>query len=213
MRLSAVAALMIITTVLLASCGQDKLAALDDRSRNFYSRNGVLSGQNAQTYQDVPVTSVAAADLPPPTASAAAASTAPFATASAQPAWQWPVHGLVIQKFGTQSNGLANQGIAIAAPEGTPIRAAQAGEVAFIGNNVRDFGNMVIIRHSNGDMTSYSHARTISVYKGAQVAAGAVIGYVGTSGGVKAPQLHFAVREGDHAVDPLSKLPQQVASR
>ncbi len=177
MRLSAVAALMIITTVLLASCGQDQLAVLDDRSHNFYSRNGIVAADSGPTVQAAEVTSVTSSNLPPPTQMAAA----PISPSNS--GWQWPVNGMVIQKFGAQTNGLGNEGIAIAAPEGTPIRAARAGEVAFIGANVKDFGNMVILRHSNGDLTSYSHARTVSVHKDEQIAAGAIIGYVGTSGG------------------------------
>jgi murein DD-endopeptidase MepM/ murein hydrolase activator NlpD len=208
MRLSAIAALMIITTVLLSGCGKSQMAALDDRSHNFYGRNGVASGPqfaSNQTYQDVAVAPITASDLPPPTAPLKATAT-PLATNAA---WQWPVQGQVIQKFGAQGNGQGNEGITIAAAEGTPIHAAKAGEVAFIGTNVHDFGNMVILRHANGDMTSYAHARTICVHKGEQIAGGQVVGYVGTSGGAKSPQLHFAVREGDHAVDPLSKLPPQ----
>jgi murein DD-endopeptidase MepM/ murein hydrolase activator NlpD len=81
--------------------------------------------------------------------------------------------------------------------------------VAYIGKNVQGYGNMIILRHANGDMTSYAHARTIAAHEGEQVPAGKVIAFVGTSGGVKTPQLHFAVREGDRTVDPLSKLPQQ----
>jgi len=101
----------------------------------------------------------------------------------------------------------------IAAPEGTPIRAAQAGEVAFVGQDTKNYGNIVILRHADGAMTSYAHASEIIVKKGEAVPAGGVIAKVGKSGNAKEPSLHFAVREGKSSVDPLSKLPQQVASR
>jgi murein DD-endopeptidase MepM/ murein hydrolase activator NlpD len=180
---------------------------------------------------------VTSGDLPPPAAQSTPAKpavtaansikyvpiTPPAATAAtmaaASPAvvpppvspgqFQWPVNGKVIESYGKQGNGIANEGICIEAAEGTPIKAAQGGEVAYVGHNVQGYGNMVIIRHANGDMTSYAHARTIAAHEGEQVAAGKVIAYVGISGGVKTPQLHFAVREGDHTIDPLSKLPKQ----
>ena len=126
--------------------------------------------------------------------------------------WHWPVNGKVIQEFGAKGNGTASEGIAIAAAEGDPIRAAQSGEVAYIGNNMRDYGNIAILRHPDGTMTAYSHARSFTVARGAKVNGGDVIGFVGHSGNAKTPQLHFAVRDGDHAVDPLAKLPQNVAS-
>ncbi|MFZ8477846.1 murein hydrolase activator EnvC family protein, partial [Staphylococcus aureus] len=77
-----------------------------------------------------------------------------------------PVQGQVSERFGKQGAGIANEGITITAPAGTPIRAAQAGEVAYVGHNVRDYGNIVILRHANGDMTSYAHASDIVVQKG-----------------------------------------------
>ena len=125
---------------------------------------------------------------------------------------QWPVNGKVIETFGKKENGLSNEGIVIAANEGTPIAAVQAGEVAFVGDDSKNYGKIVILRHADGNMTSYSHAQSISVKKGDQVNRGSVIGYVGKTGNAKEPQLHFAVREGNHGVDPLTKLPQHLAS-
>ncbi|MES2984986.1 MAG: M23 family metallopeptidase [Pseudomonadota bacterium] len=208
MRMSAVAVLMILTTVLLSGCGKDEnqLASLDDRQGSFYGRNGVMSLASAArpisnaTYTDAAVMSVSSNDLPP----------AGVTTRSAS--WQWPVQGTVTQRYGKQSDGTANEGITIAAAEGTPIRAAQGGEVAFVGQDTKNYGNIVILRHADGEMTSYAHAREIIVKKGAQVPSGSVLGYVGKSGNAKSPELHFAVREGNHGIDPLSKLPQHVAS-
>jgi murein DD-endopeptidase MepM/ murein hydrolase activator NlpD len=204
MRLSIVSLLMILTTVFLSGCGKAEMAALDDRGHNFYGKNEVRS---AATVQAAPTFNVASRDLTP--ASVPAQAPAPIAMVRG---WQWPVQGRVTEKFGQQANGLTNEGIVIAAIEGTPIRAAQAGEVAFVGQDTKNYGNIVILRHADGTMTSYSHAREITVKKGEQVQGGNVIANVGQSGNAKEPELHFAVREGKISVDPLSKLPQQVAS-
>jgi len=141
-----------------------------------------------------------------------AANTSPAAAPAASGSWQWPVEGKVIQNFGAKGNGTSSEGITIAAAEGDPIRAAQSGTVAYIGNNMRDYGNIAILRHGDGTLTAYSHARSFTVAKGTKVNGGDVIGFVGKSGSAKAPQLHFAVREGDKAVDPIGKLPHTVAS-
>ena len=244
MRISALAALMILTTLFLSACAQDRTAAIDDRGSYYYGRDGKLTKSKVpftptfgevEQQESAALDSVSSGDLPPPTPQAAPAkptatavnsikyvpvtpSTPVAAAAPVTPPpvsagqFQWPVNGKVIQGYGKQGNGIANEGIIIEAAEGTPIKAAQAGEVAYIGHNVQGYGNMVIIRHANGDMTSYAHARTISVHENEQVPAGKVIAFVGTSGGVKTPQLHFAVREGDNTVDPLSKLPQQAVA-
>lgn len=227
MRISTAAFLMILTTMFLSGCEQKgNVAAVEDRGMNFYARNGVLQAAlpsrgtssnyhstvavvTAPAQQQAPVMDVASSDLAAPQR-AATQSSKPLTSTTAS--WQWPANGKVIQQFGPQKNGTTSQGITIAAAEGAPIHAAQGGEVAFVGSNVRDYGNMVILRHSNGTMTSYSHASHITVKKGDTVASGGTIGYVGSTGSAKSPQLHFAVREGDRAVDPLSKLPHSLAS-
>lgn len=204
MRLSAVAFLMILTTVFLSGCDKAEMAAVDDRSQNFYGRGGVRS-LAAATGVALPAKSHAVA------APVMAQMQAPAAPPMAATRWQWPVQGQVVEKFGPQSNGASSEGIVIAAPEGAPIRAAQSGEVAFVGEDARNYGNIVILRHADGTMASYAHASRIVVKKGAQVQGGSVIAYVGRTGNAAAPQLHFAVREGKNSVDPLNKLPQQVA--
>jgi murein DD-endopeptidase MepM/ murein hydrolase activator NlpD len=224
MRMSAVAFLMILTTFFLSGCDSTKVAAVDDRGNNFYGRNGTTRissavaavkaapiatfASSAAVSAAAPAASVTTRDVPPP---AATASAAPVATL-AQGTWQWPVQGKITETYGQKSDGIANEGIVIAAAEGTPIRAAQAGEVAFVGKDTKNYGNIVILRHADGDMTSYAHAREISVKKGDRIAAGGTLGYVGQSGNAKQPQLHFAVREGTSSIDPLTKLPHQVAS-
>ncbi|MBM3582541.1 MAG: M23 family metallopeptidase, partial [Alphaproteobacteria bacterium] len=97
---------------------------------------------------------------------------------------------------------LRNDGINIAAPKGAPIRAAESGTVAYAGNELRGFGNLLLIRHANGLVTAYAHADEILVKRGDTVSRGQIVARVGNTGGVPSPQLHFEVRQGRRAVDP-----------
>lgn len=114
----------------------------------------------------------------------------------------WPVMGRVLQPFGSLANGERNDGINIAARRGEPIRAAAAGTVIYAGDELKDYGNLVLIRHDDGYVTAYAHAQSISVSRGVHVAKGQVIGYAGTTGNVARPQLHFEIRHGATPVDP-----------
>lgn len=124
----------------------------------------------------------------------------------------WPVEGNVISRFGPKKNGLVNDGINIAAPEGEPIWAAAGGEVVYTGSEMKGYGNMVILKHNNGWMTAYGHASQILVSKGDNVKQGDLIAFVGKTGGVKQSQLHFGMREGNAPVDPERLLPNHIAS-
>ena len=114
----------------------------------------------------------------------------------------WPVMGRVIEPFGSQSNGERNDGINIAARRGAPIRAAAAGTVSYTGDQLKDYGNLILIRHDDGYVTAYAHVQSISVTPGQHVAKGQVIGYAGSTGNVSRPQLHFEIRHGIRPVDP-----------
>lgn len=125
----------------------------------------------------------------------------------------WPTQGRIVSGFGPKESGLVNDGINIAADAGEPIWAAADGEVAYVGNELKGYGNMLIVRHDDGWMSAYAHAKNWSVGKGIRVKQGQLIGYVGQSGGVAEPQLHFGLRQNKTPVDPTGYLPQQVASR
>jgi murein DD-endopeptidase MepM/ murein hydrolase activator NlpD len=129
-------------------------------------------------------------------------------------AFVWPVQGKIISRFGPKTDGLSNDGINIAAHAGDPIYATASGEVVYMGSGLESYGNLMILRHSGGWMTSYGHANEFLLKKGDKVAQGDVIGYVGNSGSVKTPQLHFSMREGKIPVDPESVLapPSKVAA-
>jgi murein DD-endopeptidase MepM/ murein hydrolase activator NlpD len=118
----------------------------------------------------------------------------------------WPVDGKVISGFGPKGKGLTNDGINIVAPKGTPIVAAQNGVVAYRGNELRGFGNLILIKHDKGYMTAYAHASQILVERGAKVKRGQVIAKVGNTGSVADPQLHFEIRRGRKPVDPMRHL-------
>ncbi|MSO64613.1 MAG: M23 family metallopeptidase [Alphaproteobacteria bacterium] len=118
----------------------------------------------------------------------------------------WPVEGPVIATFGPQGGGRANDGIDIRAAMGTPILAADAGVVLYVGNEVRGFGNLLLLRHADGLVTAYAHADEIVVKKGDQVGKGQVVGRVGHSGLANEPKLHFEVRKGTEPLDPIGQL-------
>jgi murein DD-endopeptidase MepM/ murein hydrolase activator NlpD len=122
------------------------------------------------------------------------------------PSFRWPVRGRVIASFGPSPNGLQNDGINLAVPEGTPIKAADDGVVAYAGNELKGYGNLVLVRHSNGFVTAYAHASEILVKRGDQVKRGEVIAKSGQTGNVTSPQLHFEIRKGATPVDPAQYL-------
>jgi murein DD-endopeptidase MepM/ murein hydrolase activator NlpD len=119
---------------------------------------------------------------------------------------RWPVKGKVIAEFGKKPDGAKNEGINIAVPEGTMIKAAGDGVVAYAGNELKGYGNLVLIRHEGGFVTAYAHAKELNVKKGDAVKRGDVIGKAGQTGAVNSPQLHFEVRKGPTALDPLKYL-------
>jgi murein DD-endopeptidase MepM/ murein hydrolase activator NlpD len=121
------------------------------------------------------------------------------------PSFRWPVHGRVIARFGQSPNG-QNDGIDVAVPQGTPVKAAEDGIVAYAGNELKGYGNLVLIRHGNGYVTAYAHASEILVKRGETVKRGQVIAKSGETGSVKAPELHFEIRKGATPVDPTQFL-------
>jgi murein DD-endopeptidase MepM/ murein hydrolase activator NlpD len=117
-----------------------------------------------------------------------------------------PVDGKVISGYGPKDDGLHNDGINIKAPKGTAVRAADNGVVAYTGSGMSGYGNLVLIRHQDRWMTAYAHMDKILVKKGDVIKAGQSIGTVGATGQVDSSQLHFEVRKGTQAVDPVKYL-------
>jgi murein DD-endopeptidase MepM/ murein hydrolase activator NlpD len=131
---------------------------------------------------------------------------APKAAADTTPGFRWPVRGRIIAAFGPKPNGQQNDGIDVAVPENTPVKAAEDGEVAYAGNELKGYGNLVLVKHPSGYVTAYAHAKELLVKRGDKVKRGDVIAKSGQSGNVDAPQLHFEVRKGSAPVDPMQFL-------
>jgi murein DD-endopeptidase MepM/ murein hydrolase activator NlpD len=146
---------------------------------------------------------------PSPTTPAPADSSDAAVPATAPKGFVWPVHGNIISAFGPKPGGLHNDGINIAAAEGTPVKSAAPGVIAYAGNELKGFGNLILIRHGDGWVTAYAHLSAMSVKKGDVVKAGQEIGKVGQTGSIDSPQLHFELRRGKEAVDPTSYLGSQ----
>jgi murein DD-endopeptidase MepM/ murein hydrolase activator NlpD len=124
----------------------------------------------------------------------------------------WPIEGRLLSEFGAKGGGLYNDGINIAGRTGASVRAAESGVVAYAGNEVRGFGNMLLIKHDGGWVTAYAHNDALLVERGDRVKRGQVIARVGSTGSVDQPQLHFEIRKGKKAVDPLDHLPRPSAA-
>jgi murein DD-endopeptidase MepM/ murein hydrolase activator NlpD len=123
--------------------------------------------------------------------------------AETAPGLRWPVHGKVIAAFGSRSNGQPNDGIDVAVPENTPVKAADDGVVAYAGNELKGYGNLVLVRHPSGYVTAYAHAKELLVKKGDPIKRGQVIAKSGQTGNVEVPELHFEVRKGTAPMDPM----------
>jgi murein DD-endopeptidase MepM/ murein hydrolase activator NlpD len=147
----------------------------------------------------------APATVAPDTETQAAMQAGPAAGSGKGP-FVWPVQGKVISTFGSSKDGTKNDGINIAAPAGAPVVAAADGTVAYAGNELRGFGNMILLRHDGGYVTAYAHNASLLVKKGDKVKRGQTIARVGATGAVFGPQLHFEIRKGTEPLDPMSFL-------
>jgi murein DD-endopeptidase MepM/ murein hydrolase activator NlpD len=90
------------------------------------------------------------------------------------------------------------------------VQAADGGIVAYTGNELRGYGNLILVKHANGWISAYAHCDSILVKRGEKVGRGQLIARVGSTGNVSEPQLHFELRRGQQAVDPrefLAPLP------
>ena len=124
----------------------------------------------------------------------------------------WPVSGRVLSRFGTLGKGLQNDGINILARRGTPVRAIQNGVVAYSGNELRGFGNLLLIKHAGGWISAYAHNDKLLVRTGQKVSRGQIVSHVGSTGSVEKPQLHFELRRENRAVDPERYLGRRTAN-
>jgi murein DD-endopeptidase MepM/ murein hydrolase activator NlpD len=175
------------------------------------AKPAVKTAETSKPASEPKVASVPAAAAPAPAPSAAMVTPAAHQpeppktktdVTSAMPKFRWPVNGRVITAFGPRPSGAQNDGINVAVPENTPIKAADDGVVAYAGNELKTYGNLVLVRHPNGYVTAYAHASEILVKRDEPVKRGQIIGKTGQTGNVTSPQLHFEIRKGSTPVDP-----------
>ena len=150
-----------------------------------------------------PQTGAAAAQAP---AVPQASAPAPKAESAAGPGFRWPVRGRVISEFGKKPNGERNDGINMAVPEGTAVKAAEDGTVIYSGNELKSYGNLILVRHENGWVSAYAHNSELKVKRGEQVRRGQIVALSGMSGGVTTPQVHFELRKDATPVNPIAHM-------
>jgi len=126
--------------------------------------------------------------------------------------FRWPVRGRVIAEFGTRPDGGHNDGIDVAVPQGTAVQAAENGVVAYAGNELKGYGNLVLIRHANNWVSAYANNEELLVKRGDKVRRGQVIAKAGATGAVSQPQVHFELRKGSRPVDPTKYMSAAAAS-
>lgn len=126
--------------------------------------------------------------------------------------FRWPVKGRIISGFGTRPDGGHNDGIDVAVPQGTSVKAAENGVVAYSGNELKGYGNLVLIRHANNWVSAYANNEELLVKRGDKVRRGQIIAKAGATGAVSQPQVHFELRKGSRPVDPTKYMSDQAAT-
>ena len=169
--------------------------SLEERARAFALTidDVVTGGQPAATRPSRPARAPAVNEEPP--------TPLPAVTGGA-PSFRWPVPGRIISGFGPKAAGRFNDGVNLKASAGEPVRAAGDGVVAYAGDAIPGFGNLLLIKHAGGWVSAYGHNEALLVARGARVKAGEVIARAGQTGAVAEPQLHFELRRGRAPVDP-----------
>lgn len=190
---------------------QKKIAAAKAETQRNAARKIKASDDDVQTTASIPEQRLPARSEPlktPATVQATAEpqKESPAAEANEESSFRWPAKGRVISGFGARGTGGANDGINIALPEGTPVRAAEGGTVVHADDALKGYGKLVLIRHPNGYVSVYAHNGELNVKRGESVKRGQVIAKSGQTGNVTAPQLHFELRKGSTPVDPTKYL-------
>ena len=162
---------------------------------------GATAGSSTQVASVAPATTTK--PKPRPRGRSVAIPTPPPRTSSG---FVWPVSGKIASRFGPREGGLHNDGINILAKAGTPVKAAEAGVVVYASNALEGYGNLLLVKHAEGWVTAYAHNERLLVRQGQRVNKGQVVARVGSTGGVASPQLHFEIRKGRRALDPLRHL-------
>ncbi len=161
---------------------------------------------SAPAAPDLPAVPVVPVSVNPKPSSSSAVNQAADPPSANGTTFRWPVRGRIISGFGPKANGERNDGINLAVPEGTSVKAAEAGTVIYAGNELAGYGNLILIRHADGWVSAYAHNEEIDVKRGDSVQRGQIIAKAGTTGSVSSPQLHFELRKGAKPVNPMDYL-------
>jgi murein DD-endopeptidase MepM/ murein hydrolase activator NlpD len=135
-----------------------------------------------------------------------AAPASPTASEATSGRFRWPARGRIIAAYGRRPDGTQNDGINLALPQGAEVHASEQGKVAYAGNELKGYGNLILIRHDNGWVSAYAHNDQLLVKRDDIVRRGQVIAKAGKTGSVDQPQLHFELRQGSRPVDPMEHL-------
>ncbi|MBS0363037.1 MAG: LysM peptidoglycan-binding domain-containing protein [Proteobacteria bacterium] len=197
------------TKVFLPDGYRDRTEPAPEPPSPRYPRPYVPGGATPPS-RPIPYSQVPGAVQPPP--SAAQPTTPGYSDAQvtqmAAGRFQWPLTGKILSDFGPKAGGQRNDGLDIQANAGDPVRAAADGEIAYAGDKLPGFGNLVLIKHADGWATAYGYLGRIDVKNQQKVTQGQQIGQAGQTGGVSEPQVHFEVRYQAKAVDPKLALPK-----
>lgn len=183
-----------------------KAGAEKARAAKLAAAKKARADDETVTTASIPETKIPAKTQPMPARVEPEKEAAAPASDANDAAFRWPAKGRVISGFGARGTGGANDGINIALPEGTPVRAAEGGTVVHADDALKGYGKLVLIRHPNGFVSVYAHNGELNVKRGESVKRGQVIAKSGQSGNVTAPQLHFEIRKGATPVDPTKHL-------
>lgn len=189
--------------------GEHRVAALTDtgKATDASPAPAASSPVTQATAQAAPPAPPAAEAQPKqPEQKVAMAGTAAASALAGAVKLRWPTTGRIIASFGGRPDGTHNDGINLAVPLGTDVHAAESGVVAYAGNELKGYGNLVLLRHDNGWVTAYAHNDELLVKRGQKVKRGQVIAKAGKTGSVDQPQVHFELRQGSKPVDPLPYL-------
>ncbi len=184
--------------LLLPGTSQVAAMSVEDRARAFNLQiDDIITGGEPATRQ-----APARPSGTRPPAPATPATPLPTLTGDA-PRFGWPVEGRVLSGFGAKPGGRFNDGVNLKTSAGAPVRAAGDGVVAYAGDAIPGFGNLVLIKHAGGWVSAYGHNDAVLVIRGKRVARGDVIARAGATGSVSEPQVHFELRKGRTPVDPV----------
>nr|WP_310524208.1 M23 family metallopeptidase [Polymorphobacter sp.] len=190
--------------LLLPSAKQVAAMTVEDRARAFQLNiDDIITGGEPAASRPRPASTVPKPPAIPARTPAKTASVTPLPVLTGtSPQFRWPVEGRILSGFGAKSGGRYNDGVNLKASAGAPVRAAGDGVVAYAGDAIPGFGNLILVKHAGNYVTAYAHNEALLVARGKRVTQGETIARAGSTGAVTEPQVHFEIRRGRAPVDP-----------